>query len=152
MDSTRLRTMTYKSRFDGGKYTNQTVETILSLDKGYLIYEYFRMSKITFIDEILNKLGISEAFMISKPGVSDEKYHAFQLDQIKQMDEVDRIKHFIDKKKKRIKDAKDLRQRHINDERRIFSKQSLKNMNAGYMKLNLTYRSSNGKPFTKNGN
>ena len=66
-----LRTMTRKSTFSGGQYNGVTVQSVINLGitgKEYVIYSYFQMSMISFADDILLELGITEEFKINKPG------------------------------------------------------------------------------------
>lgn len=71
METILLRKMTLKSKMSFGKYTNCTIEFILNAEKEYLRWLYYNNESITFIDEILNMLGIET--IISKPG-KDENY------------------------------------------------------------------------------
>ena len=80
MDVLKLRIMTYDSKFQYGTNVGKTVRHIFNCDGGkkkynkyFLIWTYYHMSKISFVDEILDDLGIS--IRIDKPGcVSEEQY------------------------------------------------------------------------------
>jgi hypothetical protein len=149
VDVVRLRTLTMLSRFDGGKYINQRVDLVIKIDPHYIRYEYFKLSTISFIDEVLLAVGITDEYRISKPGTNSEMWHKFHCDRLYKMNDEERISHFIHKKKERIKIAKLLHARHMNDNKRIFNKQSLKNINNNTTQLNLTYRSIDGKKINK---
>jgi hypothetical protein len=73
---TLLRKMAYKSVFNFGKFDGYTVEKLLELNHGsYLRFVYYNLSGISFIDEILEKIGIyGEDFdyRIKKPGKDPE--------------------------------------------------------------------------------
>ena len=69
--SVNLRKLTRKSRLGFGyrDIKHITIQDILIMNKHKeLIKIYFGLSKINFIDEILDELGISEDMRISKPG------------------------------------------------------------------------------------
>jgi len=73
-----LRKMTRKSVFKEGRFTGYTVQKILDLDKpDYLIWTYFNIEKLTFIDEILDKLGIIKKWRIQKPSIDKENGKKF---------------------------------------------------------------------------
>ena len=71
-----LRTMTYKSKFNFGKYNNQTVGEVLRIGKKhYIRYVYYNLDGISFTDEILKDVGIiGDDFdhRIKKPGTDPE--------------------------------------------------------------------------------
>ena len=69
--SVNLRKLTRKSRLGSGfrDIKHITIHDILIMNKHQeLIKIYFGLSKINFIDEILDELGISEDMRIPKPG------------------------------------------------------------------------------------
>jgi hypothetical protein len=73
-----LRKLTKKSTLNFGKYKEYTVEHLLGMRKQKdLISMYFKLSTITFIDEILDELGITEEYRIVKPSKNIELYHEF---------------------------------------------------------------------------
>ena len=73
MDIVRLRTMTEKSIIGFGKYTDLSVGNLLSMNKTReLRWIYFNCSFLTFMPEILEKIGITEHFKIEKPGTNKE--------------------------------------------------------------------------------
>jgi len=47
-----------------------------------LIAMYFKLSNITFVDEVLTKLGITEEYRIEKPGKNLELHHIFLSEKI----------------------------------------------------------------------
>lgn len=84
------RKLAYKSKIGFGKYADVTVESIFAIkQEQYLIWLYYQMSNISFVDEILDRLGIEK---ISKPGKSDELYKKY------------RQQRFIDKRSKMTKE------------------------------------------------
>ncbi len=135
-----LRKMTMLSRFDGGKYSGQKVETIVKLDSQYIRYEYFCMSKLSFTDDVLLSVGVTEEYRIGKPGKDRVMLHKFNLDAINKLSAIDKIKHFNAKRKDRKVKAELLHARHVNDNKKILSKASLQSMNTGNTKLQLDYR------------
>ena len=73
--ATLLRTLTEKSVMGFGKYYDLIVKYLLDLNKTtYLRWCYFNSSKITFTDEILEKIHIPNDFKIEKPGKCPEKH------------------------------------------------------------------------------
>ena len=68
-----LRTMTYKSKIEGGKWEGCAVQDLINTYHfRALRYMYYNYSKITFIPEILETIGIPDEFLISKPGKNPE--------------------------------------------------------------------------------
>ena len=78
MSSILLRKLTLKSKLNFGKYKNCTVEQMFGMRmQKQLISIYFKLSKITFTDDILTQLGIVAEFRISKPSKNIELYLLF---------------------------------------------------------------------------
>lgn len=72
------RTLTYKSKLGFGKWKDYTVQELLNLrKKDILISPYFKLSSITYIEEILIELGITEEYRIDKPSINNEMYLKF---------------------------------------------------------------------------
>lgn len=72
------RILTYKSKLGFGKWKDYTVAELLALrKKQVLISPYFKLSSITYIEEILVELGITDEFRIEKPSKNKEMYLAF---------------------------------------------------------------------------
>lgn len=68
-----LRILTEKSLLGFGDSAYLKVEEVLKLgDLDTLISAYYNLSKITFTNEVLNKIGINESQRITKPGVDRE--------------------------------------------------------------------------------
>lgn len=93
MDVIRLRTLTYKSKMGFGSKENRerTVQSILKFHPRHLITAYFNLSKITFINEVLDELGITEKWRIEKPGNNKERCYEF-LDETIPEKEKERLK------------------------------------------------------------
>jgi hypothetical protein len=69
MDVTRLRILTYKSRFNFGKFADLSVHQALSLGEiNYVRWVYYNIEKISYMEEILDRVGITAEFRIPKPG------------------------------------------------------------------------------------
>lgn len=82
MDTLNLRTMARKSVFNGGKHEGRSVQQLLDLQHTrYLRWVYFNLSKISFLPDILDEIGITEEWRIEKPGKDPEKGRA--LDEYK---------------------------------------------------------------------
>ena len=71
MDVLRLRTMTLKSSFIGGKWDGVPMKTLLGMGRNeryYCVVSYYRYDTINFIPDVLKLLGITEEVQIPKPG------------------------------------------------------------------------------------
>ena len=68
-----LRKLTEKSFMNFGRHHDLTVQNLLDLKKHpYLRWVYFNSSNITFMDNILETIGVKEQFKIHKPGTHKE--------------------------------------------------------------------------------
>ena len=79
----RLRTLTEKStlsNFGEMAIRERTVGRCLQSPnhKWALISAYYNKSKISFVDNVLNKLGITAEWRIIKPGINKEIYVKFR--------------------------------------------------------------------------
>ena len=82
MDRVTLRTLTFKSTLNFGKYADYTVQQVIDQNPidgiQYLVWIYYNSSNISFHSDVLERLGISEDFKIKKPGkVINEKIFYF---------------------------------------------------------------------------
>jgi|SRR6478736_390618 len=74
----KFRKLTEKSMIGFGSYRDWTVEALLKHGKHVdLCQMYFNMSHITFFDNILDLLKITEAWRIQKPGSDRDKGRDF---------------------------------------------------------------------------
>ncbi len=73
----KFRKMTRKSIIGYGSYKHQTVERMLKFKPFDLVKMYFKLSQITFFDDILDELGITNEWRINKSGTEVEKYLQF---------------------------------------------------------------------------
>ena len=75
MDVVLLRKLSRKSIINFGKKEGYSVQQMLDLkEKGYLRWMYFNCSMISFLDDILDEINITEDFRIQKPGTNKEKH------------------------------------------------------------------------------
>ena len=82
-DTVLLRTMAYKSVFDFGKHEGRSVQQVLDLGhKRVLRWYYYNCSKISFLPQILEEIGITDEWRIAKPGKDPLKGQ--QLDELKE--------------------------------------------------------------------
>ena len=80
MSSILLRKLTRKSTLNFGKFKDYTVEHLFGMKKQIeLTSIYFKLSTITFTDDILNELGIDEEYRIEKPSKNVELYKDFMM-------------------------------------------------------------------------
>lgn len=140
-----LITYTLKTLLKTGKYEGQEVSVICKIDPDYLINGYFKWSKITFDDNVLDMLMLGKEYRFNKPGTNPIKAKQFFTDRLSKMTVAERIIYYNSKRKKRTVQEKLKMARHMNDERHIFNKQSLANMNRSNTKLDLKFRTIDGK-------
>lgn len=71
---TLLRTLAKKSTLNFGRKRYCTVEQLLLTTNGktYLMFCYWRLSNISFAEDILDELGITTELRIKKPGTVDQ--------------------------------------------------------------------------------
>lgn len=80
MSAILLRKLTKKSKLKFGTYKDYTVEHLFGMRKQIdLTSMYFNLSNITFMDDILEELGITSEFKIVKPSKDNEMYKTFML-------------------------------------------------------------------------
>lgn len=80
MSSILLRKLTKKSTLNFGKFKDYTVEHLFGMKKQIeLISIYFKLSTITFTDDILDELGITKEYRIEKPSKNVELYQEFMI-------------------------------------------------------------------------
>ncbi len=82
MDTTLLRTLTFKSSLRFGEYYDLTVDEVIRYKgiKGikFLTWAYYKSSKISFVQNVLDALGITKQNEIDKPGkCNKEELHAY---------------------------------------------------------------------------
>lgn len=76
----KFRKLTLKSFLDYGGYKDRTVQNMID-HKNHLdlISAYYKLSHITFFDDVLEILKITPEWRINKPGTDKEKYLQFIL-------------------------------------------------------------------------
>ena len=78
MDTIVLRKLTKKATLKFGRFKDTRIETLIGMRKEeYVISIYFKVSKITFTDDVLKELGFRENHRIEKPGKSLFKFKEF---------------------------------------------------------------------------
>jgi len=129
MEITLLRKMARKSPLTFGQYADNTVQDLISLKKyGYLRWVYFNSSRITFMDDILEKINIPEDFRIEKPGTCSEKHE--ELNEILQSRMHGLSRHIM-----KLKAKKNMRIKHTAIGKQgsgRFTKDSLQKKNHGH--------------------
>lgn len=141
--ATLLRTLARKSVLDFGKYEGRTVQQMLDL-KNYraLRWYYYNYSKISFMPDILEEIGIPDGWRIPKPGKDPEKNESLNrwkeqnvrcyLGRLSEDDATDAII----KGRKVEKQKRQARNRRAagfeRDDRRNFSKGRMKQRNHGH--------------------
>lgn len=74
MDAVTLRKLSRKSVLWFGKHKDRTVQQVIDL-KNFraLRWYYFNLSGVSFLDDVLDEIGITEEYRIEKPGKDPEK-------------------------------------------------------------------------------
>jgi len=81
-----LRKLTEKSILNFGKYNGLTVRQILDLNHpNYLRWIYFNVNGVSFVDEILKEIKISDNYKIKKPGKYLELFSELECEIFKRM-------------------------------------------------------------------
>lgn len=70
--STQLRKLAWKSTMKFGKHSLLSVQQVFSIDRTYLLWVYYNCSNISFVDEVMQALRLTEEWQIAKPGVDPE--------------------------------------------------------------------------------
>lgn len=79
--SITLRILTKKSTLNFGTYKDVTVDKLIGMKKQKdLVSIYFKLSKISFNEEILNELGITGDWVIKKPSTDRDKFALFMTE------------------------------------------------------------------------
>lgn len=74
-ESIILRTLTNKSILWFGKHNGLKVQQIIDLhEKDYIRYIYYNFSGITFTEEVLSEISITNERLITKPGIAPEMH------------------------------------------------------------------------------
>ena len=75
-ESILLRTLTRKSVLWFGKYNGIKVQQVIDLrSPAYLRWIYYNITGVTFTDDILQELTITENRKIKKPGIAPEMHN-----------------------------------------------------------------------------
>lgn len=75
----KFRKLTRKSVIGFGRYKDCTVDRLFKIGKEVdMVDMYFRLSHISFCDDVLNDLNITEEHRIQKPGIDFEKGNIFK--------------------------------------------------------------------------
>lgn len=70
----KLRKLTEKSTMNFGKYADMTVSNVMTVDLDYILWAYYNNSHITFFDNILRQVGVTDKHKINKPGKDVEYF------------------------------------------------------------------------------
>jgi nitrogen regulatory protein PII-like uncharacterized protein len=90
-DILRLRTLTEKSKMGFGRFHDYTVGDILIMGKeDYLQWVYYNSDMISFMPQVLDKLGITGEFIIEKPGKKPDLYNGLKKHNYKNMTDEER--------------------------------------------------------------
>lgn len=128
MGTTLLRKLSRKSTLKFGVYGDNTVQELLTFKRyNYLRWVYFNCDMITFMDDILDELSITEHYRIEKPGKCPEKdRELYEEKQAKISGKLKMITKSMENKKKRIKLSK-----FEGSEAKVYSKGRMQAKNQG---------------------
>jgi hypothetical protein len=73
-----LRKLSKKSVFGFGKYKGCYVGQVMQTDKRYIGFVYYNIAGLSFVDEILNEVGITDELVIEKPSTNSELFDKFE--------------------------------------------------------------------------
>lgn len=128
-DVTLLRKLTEKSNLKFGQYADVPICNLLELKRySYLRWVYFNCSNITFFENILLEIGITQEYFIEKPGVNNE-FHE-KLTKIKRDNLQWKGKKHIDKVEKYAFKNKNNQIKNL--DKKLNSKSSLMRRNHGH--------------------
>lgn len=127
--ATLLRTLTVKSTMGFGIHKELKVGEVINLNKKqYLRWCYYNLSNITFTEDILIQLGITEEYRIEKPGKNVE--HGVLLDELIFSMYSDKTQDAIKKSREKRGSAKRKKDKLFDKIR--FSKGNLQRLNHGH--------------------
>ena len=105
-DTIRLRTLSFKSTMKFGKWHDLTVQNIIDVYqiKGleYLTWCYYNNSNISFLPEVLDKLGINQQLEIIKPG-KIEKKESYELIRLAMFNRIEGEKNLSEEELSKLK-------------------------------------------------
>ena len=128
----RYRVCTEKSLLGVGAYADIPVGDILKYDPDYIAWAYYNLEKISFKEDILTQLNITER--IAKPGVDKNKYYTWKDAKYADMTEEQRRNYRF--AKWRVKRATALHALCDAQRATRHSKAELQAANHGHIKLN----------------
>lgn len=84
-----LRTLTKRSKIKFGQYREHRVEDMIvnRVDKRYLRWMYYSLEGVTFLDEILDELNITEKDRIKKHGKDTELFEKIKKEYFEKLPE-----------------------------------------------------------------
>tara|TARA_R110000823_G_scaffold228621_1_gene355841 strand:+ start:101 stop:511 length:411 start_codon:yes stop_codon:yes gene_type:complete len=133
-NATRLRTLTKLSQLKFGRNKNDTVQQTLDLGavgRSRLAWYYFLMSNISFSDDVLDELGITEELRIEKPTTNKRLFNEWETT-LSIMDER-AVQIHVTKLRRSKEWAKKASRRSSNSKDRLgFSKSGLADKNRGH--------------------
>jgi len=125
---TLLRTLTRKSPLKFGKYADCVVQHVLDMyleGPSLLVWYYYNVKGISFNEDILNELGITDWLIIDKPGKNPAMVYAWKDQTLSEKDRLflnNRVKHNRAKHKNISRNMKS---------GQIFSADTMRNRNQG---------------------
>ena len=110
MDIIRLRTMTFKSSFNGGVWDGVPIKTLIGMgmnERFYCVVCYYRYTTINYTSDVLEALGITEEVQIPKPGADMKMLDAWKkVNTLDDMTDQERIEFMSQIKSKYQRKAK----------------------------------------------
>jgi len=146
----KLRKLAFGSVMDFGKYLDMTVQQVCDLHhENYLIWCYYNLDRIGFVDDVLNHLYITDDFVINKPGKTPDK----RIEAIEHRNKIiyaddtdlDRMKRRSHLDKQRRMHAENTEQLERFKNQRIFQKGISSSMNPANSRKTFTIKNANRK-------
>ena len=126
---TLLRTLTEKSVLKFGKYADVPISNIIALGHNrYLRWIYYNMSNISFMPDVLEKIGVKPEHIINKPGKDEDLYNLLNEEKDSKMSGI--MKYRFQKCQKIQQKRKS--RNFLRTDRVIFSKANLARKNHGH--------------------
>jgi hypothetical protein len=106
--TTLLRTLSRKSQLKFGVYCDSTVQDLITFRRfNYIRWVYFNCDMISFMDDILDEVGITGSYRIKKPSKCPEKYQELVDEKQSKIPSFTKFKNALHQKKMdRIKHSK----------------------------------------------
>ena len=122
---TLLRTLAKRSLLKFGKYSDMMVGNVILSESYYLVWVYYNCSMISFNEEILLELRITEDLRIKKPGFDSNKIYEWRDKNLSENERLILYAKKVSNTKRRLRSDSYFDGKH-------FNKYALRNKNHGH--------------------